>query len=428
MSTNVGNQPVKLTKRVVDRATPPSGKMQAFLRDSVLSGFGLRITDRGTKSFIVEKRINGRVRRQTLGRYGELTVEQARLEAVKYLGKVAVGLDPAAEKKTAQARAVTLAQAFEDFKNARKNLKPKTLHDYTYHLEHYVSAWLNKPFTEITKQAVSRRHREIGEGGPKVQADAVFRTLKSVLNFARHNYEDGEGQSILPYNPVEVLNHTRAWYGAQPRLTVIKAHQLPAWFRAIQSLKAPDKPTSAHVIADFLLFVLFTGLRFNEAATLRWEQVDLADRTLTLGDPKNRQPFTLPLSDLAMALLEERRQLAVNECVFPDRYGKGHLVEPRRQMEHVIAQTGVKFSVHDLRRTYITLAESLGLSPYVLKRLINHKVSADVTDAYIVIDAERLRAPVQQIADLLKQLCGIGESSNAIALQAPATAPQERHG
>ncbi len=401
MSTFSTNQPVKLTKTVVDKAPIPANKGQLFLRDSALQGFGLRITRTGTKSFIVEKRINGKVRRMTLGKYGALTVEQARREAQKQLAKIAMGTDPIAEKRTRQAKAATLEQAFNDFLQARKSLKPKTVKGYRHSITHYLYRWLNKPITEITPQMVSRKHREIGTQNGKPQANLVFRTLKAVLNFAKYEYLDGNNQPVLTGNPVDILSHTRAWYPTQRRQTVIKAHQLGAWYAAVQKLKAADKPTSAHVIADFLTFVLFTGLRFNEAASLRWEQIDSQDHTLFLPNPKNGQPFTLPLSDFLITLLEERKLLAVNDFVFPNREGTGHLVDPRKQMAQVTAETGIEFKVHDLRRTFITVAESLDISPYALKRLVNHKVSNDVTDGYIISDVERLRNPMQNVTHYL---------------------------
>lgn len=407
---------VKLTKTIVDQAQPDPDKPQTFIRDSALPGFALRISPGGTKSFIVEKRINGRVRRQTLGRFGALTVEQARREAIKMLSKIVMGVDPTAERKTAKARAVTLGQAFNEFKRARKNLKPSTLKGYEQHLQNRFGNWLNKPITDITKQMVSRRHREMGDKGTKSLADSAFRTLKAVLNFAKHHYEDGKGRSVLPDNPVEVLNHTRAWYGTKPRQGVIKVHQLSDWYQAVVALKAPDKPTSAFVTSDYLLFILFTGLRASEASTLRWEQIDFIDRTLTLGDPKNRQPFVLPLSDLAMGMLESRRELAVNEFAFPNRDGTGHLIDARKQMIHVKEQSGVEFLIHDLRRTFVTIAESLGLTGYTLKRLVNHKVSQDVTDGYIISDVERLRGPVQQVADFLKPHLGLSTPDNVVSL------------
>ncbi|MCG7995376.1 MAG: integrase arm-type DNA-binding domain-containing protein [Candidatus Thiodiazotropha taylori] len=415
MSTKRSDQSVKLTKTIVDRAAIPSDKKQVFIRDAALPGFGLRITDKGTKSFIVEKRVGGRVRRQTLGRFGPLTVEQARREAQKQLGKIAMGIDPIAEKKTRQAKAKTLAQVFEDFKKARKQISPITLRDYTHHLEKDLSDWLNKPITTITKHMVSKRHREIGERGAKAQANAVFRTLRSILNFARHHYEDGEGQSILPYNPVEVLGYTRAWYPMKRRKTVIKAYQLPAWYQAVEVLKSPENPTSHFVIADLLRLILFTGLRSSEARKLRWEHVDFEDRTLTIPDPKNRHTFVLPLSDLVFDILQERRELALNEYVFPGKDGKGFLIEPKRQMARVTELSGVEFKLHDLRRTYATILDMMDLSRNTIKRLLNHKSGYDVTDEYIVSDVERFRKPVQQVADFLKEQIGIqGRRSNVI--------------
>jgi len=65
----------------------------------------------------------------------------------------------------------------------------------------------------------------------------------------------------------------------------------------------------------------------------------------------------------------------------------------------------VQFTVHDLRRTFITTAESLNISAYALKRLLNHSTENDVTSGYLVIDVERLRKPMQQISDyFLKQM------------------------
>ena len=68
-------------------------------------------------------------------------------------------------------------------------------------------------------------------------------------------------------------------------------------------------------------------------------------------------------------------------------------------MGHVIKATGIHFTVHDLRRTFIIIAESLDTPAYALKRLLNHKMTNDVTAGYIVADVERLRKPMQQITD-----------------------------
>lgn len=72
--------------------------------------------------------------------------------------------------------------------------------------------------------------------------------------------------------------------------------------------------------------------------------------------------------------------------------------------------------MHDLRRTFITVAESLDIPAYALKRMLNHKMQNDVTAGYIIADAERLRKPMQQITDVLLKLMGVKRSAEIIEL------------
>jgi len=112
-----------------------------------------------------------------------------------------------------------------------------------------------------------------------------------------------------------------------------------------------------------------------------------------------------------MTLLK-RRQLnnPVNlPYVFPDKTQTTHLKEPKSVIKKVIELSKVEFSAHDLRRTFITIAESLNISHYALKRLLNHKEGNDVTSGYIIDDVERLRAPMEGISNRLLQLLN-GES------------------
>ncbi len=87
----------KLNKRTVDAlAAPASG--QAFLWDTEIKGFGIRVGATGTKTFVIQyMNEEGRVRRVKIGRFGVMTVEQARELAKIQLGKVASGEDPAEE-------------------------------------------------------------------------------------------------------------------------------------------------------------------------------------------------------------------------------------------------------------------------------------------------------------------------------------------
>jgi len=84
-------------------------------------------------------------------------------------------------------------------------------------------------------------------------------------------------------------------------------------------------------------------------------------------------------------------------------------------MRKVINESGLSFSLHDLRRTFITIADSLDIPHYALKRLVNHSLGSDVTAGYIVSDIERLRAPMQKITD--KILTGAGRKEQAKVIE-----------
>lgn len=500
-STPLVNQSVKLTKLVVDRAQSPVAG-QIIVRDAELKGFGLRVTAGGAKSFIVEKRVSGRVRRFTLGRYPGITTEQARKEAQKLLGRIISGVDPHAERQRAAAISVTLNDAFRDFVKVRSpNLKKQTLYDYRRIVEVALSDWQNRAVSAITKDMVARRHLELGKTRGEAYANLTMRVLRSLLNFARVQYEDPiTGNPIFAENPVARLTHTRAWYRVERRQTVIRAHQLGAWLDAVTALKtgrlefkgrpilvqpaqagrALDKIPSdlsihrhdsrspletnartsvakldafsrilentlstdrrepldqgreileespvntAETVGDFLLLLMFTGLRRQEASRLRWKDVDLIERTLTIPDPKNHEPLRLPLSSFVHELLSKRSSRAMNDYVFPGSGTQGYLVEPRAAIKCVIEVSGVNFTLHDLRRTFITIADSLDIPAYAIKRLVNHKMRGDVTAGYIVSDVERLRRPMQQITDFILHTHrrDSGAQAAAITLSNPLT-------
>lgn len=402
-STISHDQSVNLTKTVIDK-TPLPQVGQLILRDAKLKGFGVRILPSGSRSFIFEKRVEGRVRRMTIGKYGELTCEQARKQATKLAGQLAMGGNPIADRQREKMLALTLEQVFADFVRVRP-LKDRTLYDYRRLIEVAFAQYKTRPLTALTKGAALQLHRALGQDRGEAYANLAMRFLRSLFNFAIAHYEDGFGRPLLTDNPVHRITQTRAWFHTERRQTIIKVWELAPWYRAVDALRQVPQHESAS-IADYIEFLLYTGLRRQEAAQLTWTNVDLRDRSLTIPDPKNRSPHVLPLCDRALALLAQRQAVARNQYVFAGTGRLGYLVEPKRQLEKVIAASGVHFSLHDLRRTFITVAESLDVPPYAIKRLVNHKMKNDVTAGYIVSDLERLRAPMQKIADFLGRATG----------------------
>jgi integrase len=88
-----------------------------------------------------------------------------------------------------------------------------------------------------------------------------------------------------------------------------------------------------------------------------WEQIDLENKTLTVIDTKNHNRHILPLSNYLHELLATRHHTKTNDYVFSGSDPGGYIVEPREQMNRVIEETKISFTCHDLRRTFITVAE-----------------------------------------------------------------------
>jgi integrase len=389
---------MQITQSFLDQISVPPTKHngisnQAFYRDSTITGFGVRVTSGGVKSFIVEKRIQGKVRRVTLGKYGEISVEQARKEAMRFLGENATGKTPVATIKHQRDSKVTLLETFEDYIQTRKDLKPSTIHDYRRSINGSFLHWQSKPLTEITKDMVQLRHSALGKRS-KARANNAMRVLRAVFNHAITKYEDAQGNPVIANNPVDRLNHLQAWYKVESRKTWIKPGELPNWFAATQQL---NNETTRH----YLYLLLFTGLRRSEASRLHWNDVDFNERTLTVRETNNHQLHVLPLSDFLYELLKKQKAIKASPYVFPSDSKRGYLIEPRSAVKRVSELSGITFTLHDLRRSFIAIAESLDIPDYALKGLLNHKGPNDITAANIASSIDRIREPMQQITDFI---------------------------
>ena len=402
---------MKLTKTAIDKLPAPE-KGYAIHWDATLPGFGVRITSAGAKAFILQKRIGGKDRRITIGRYGPLTLEQARTQATVLLGQIATGGDPIADKARRKAEKTTLQTALDDYLSTRKTLKDSTRHDYAHTLRWGSSDWLARPITAITPDMVLKRHAKLGERS-KAKANLWVRYLRAVLNSAMSRYTDSEGRAILADNPARIIGKTRAWFEIKPRKGWIQPHELRPWWDAVQGL-AND------AMRDYLVTLLLTGMRREEGLGLKWADVDQQAKTLTLRDTKNHETHVLPMGTWLAALIESRPRHG--EYVF--QTPRGRMSNLRYNLDLVRKHSGLdRFIIHDLRRTFGTIAESLDVPAYALKRLLNHKTgTSDVTSGYLQITTERLRAPMQRIEDYVLRAVGVMESGVIVPMHGGAEA------
>lgn len=380
---------LRLTRRAVDEI-PFAHSGQVLYRDTLLSGFGLRV---GTKSkvFFAEGQVNRRTRRVTIGRADVFAPDIARKRALAVLGEMADGNDPNAERRKEQVERITLDIAFKRFFEARPNLSEHTVSGYKRTERLYLKSWRKKDLKDITRQMVLKKHQDVAKAHGETTANNAMRHFRSVFNFIAATQDE------YPANPVQILTQARAWYKETRRQTVVSATELPDWWKAVMA-----EPEYSR---DFLLTALFTGMRRGELLKLQWENIDLVAKTLHLPRTKNGDPLDLPLSDFLTGVLEQRRAHCTGSpWVFPGPGKTGHMIETKKFLLRVSAGSGVKFTLHDLRRTFITIAESLDVPYFALKRLLNHRTNGDVTGGYIVVNAERLRDPVEQVAARILEL------------------------
>ena len=380
---------IHLTKRTID-AIPLCLSGQILYRDTKMRGFGLRVGS-SSKVFFAEGQVATRTVRCTIGPAGPLSPEVARSLALQKLSAMAQGRDPNADKRQAARRGIALADAFEQFFLARSNLAASTKLGYGRTVRLYLKDWAARPLSEITRSMVLARHRELTHSRGAYTANAVMRHLRSVYN-ATAASEDG-----MPPNPVEVLTQARSWVPEKRRTRLITVAALPAWWAAVM-VEGP-------LARDFLIMALFTGMRRREIAGLRWADIDLKARTLSVPKTKNGDPLQLPLSSYLHGMLMRRRLVTgASPFVFPTRSASGHVEEVKSFCIRVGKRCGIEFSPHDLRRTFVTIAESLDIPAYTLKHLLNHRSSNDVTGGYIILDVERLRAPAELVCQRLRTL------------------------
>lgn len=301
------------------------------------------------------------------------------------------------ENRHSAAAHITLRKVWSDYQQTRR-LKPTTLKNYNLRLNHCCGDWLDLPLTEITKDMIAEKHRSIkGEA----MANSTMRTIKALYHYASFKYVDEEGRKLVTDNPVYRLSETRSWYKEKRRTRVIRKQELPTFLKAIFSLQNPSA-------RDLFLILLLTGMRISEARELRWQHVDLQCGVIVLPESitKTGEPYVVPLSDYVWGLLRSRQFGAAGEWVFPGRSPQAPLTRSDKSIKTVCKCSGVEFSPHDLRRSFVTFGDELEIKHEILKCLINHKV-ADETELYIQPSVERLRRVSQQITDYILINAGI---------------------
>jgi integrase len=419
-------QPIDLTAGAIERLTCPADKQQAFMRDSKAPGLRVRVTAAGAKSFVFEAKLNRQTIRRTIGDVRAWSIEAARTEANQLRVMLDSKIDPrelerqqdtakAAQTAAAAAHAVTVAEVWTAYLEARR---PQ------WGARHYQDhETLSKAGGEPAKRGT--RGRGLTIAGPiysllalplraidaptieawaareamtrPTQARLAWRCLKAFLSWCA---EQPEYAPVLPsVNPAKTKKTREALGKPGIKQDALLREQLTVWFDAVQKISNP-------VTVAYLQALLLTGARPGEVLALRWDEINLKWRGLTIRDKVEGErviPLTPFISHLLHAL--PRR----NEWVFSSLTAAGGMLTiPRNQHNEACAVAGIDgLTLHGLRRSFKSLTEWLEIPAGVVAQLMGHKPSATAEKHYTVRPLDLLRVHHEKIEAWILEQAGV---------------------
>ncbi len=349
-----------LTDVAVRALKPPSGGT-IELWDGKFPGFGVRMSAKGTKAFVLLYRIKGRPRRLTLGRYPMLSLTEARRAAQLALAQVATGVDPAVRRQSPATTANLFA--FETFAATfiERYAKPKN-RDWreTERLisREFVPHLAAQDVREITRAEILAVIDAIvlrGSTGSAIHALAAVRRL---FNWAVE-------RGVVEHSPIQGLKPPGR---IKSRDRVLSDFELAAVWQIADRIGYPFGP--------IVQLLILTGQRRGEVTGMRWSDIDLAAGLWSITSERNKsgRPHEVPLTRSCVDIL--RAQPRAHEIlVFPaNRHETENPVSGHGKAKHRIeTMSGVTgWTLHDLRRTTATGMAKLKVPPHVIERVLNH--------------------------------------------------------
>ena len=418
---------VKLTKRLLDA----QGVGAFTLNDIDVSGFrARRQTDGGAVAFELRYRVDGRERLLKLGKWGGVTVEQARDLAKKQLGKIVEGADPQADKtdkRLADANALTVADAVKLYLEHGQTDKPDKRasswsSDATAFNRHLIPMLGKRRLETITTSDLAKWQSDVATGKTAKREKMGVRALARVTGgrgaATRAMLAVGAmlawcvRRRLLADNPARDV--VRYQSGGNDRyLSEGEGAQL---WQAVANLEG-ERAISAAQAMIFRLLAL-TGARRGEIVGLRWGEVDLKRGLLLLPPLRHKsgkatKPKAIPLPGAAIALLTTWPRLRGKgpgqDWLFPKADGSGPIEPPKRAWAKVTERAGLAgLRMHDLRHSVASWAVGRGVSLPIIGKLLGHANAAS-TARYAHLSAHAG-------ADVLEAVAGIYGASGSGAV------------
>jgi len=394
---------ISFNKAAIDGLPLPEQGKRATYLDPKTNGLQLRVTHTGVKTFSLYRRVKaGGVERVTLGRYPDMTVEQARREATRLNALLVQGINPNTDSRALKTE-TTLQQLFEDFLMHRRNrrgayLADKTKRSYQYDFDLYLSKWGKRKLSQFKDTDFGKLHTQIGKDYPTT-ANRIVALASSLFSYAL------ERKLFKGINPAMGIKK----FPENKRDRFIQSDELPAFFKALA-----DEPNEA--LRDFFLLALLTGARRSNVMAMQWQHINLSRAEWRIPTTKNGEPQTVTLTVEAVEILKARQGIS-DTWVFPGIGKSGHLEEPKKGWKRVLERAGiVDLRIHDLRRTLGSWQAKTGASLSIVGKSLNHK-SPSTTAIYARLDLDPVRESVGRATGAMLSAAGLKESASIIPLK-----------
>lgn len=387
---------IKLTKTMVDAAHPQSHDVE--LRDTLVPGFLCKVTPAGRKVFMLQYRTNAGVRRKpSLGKFGELTVEQARSLAQDWLADVRRGRDPGnqkAEARRAPAVKELCARFMED--HSKLHNKPSTQHSYQYQIDRYiVPAFGSKKAHEVTRQDITALMKHM-EKSP-TQANRVLSCVRKMFNLAELWGYRPDGSNPCRHVPK---------YPEKGSTRLITDDQMVKLFAYLDKAAAEGLEHPIYLLAVRLQFEF--AARMSEVLLLQWDWLDLPNGRAVWPDSKTGG-MSKPLSTEARRLLSSAPHYGDSPYVCPAILDHSKPLSPGsydQAWRRFLDRAGVpKVGTHGIRHRAATDIANSGIPVKVGMVLTAHKTVA-MFMRYVHTEDDPVRKAAELVASRRQAIIG----------------------
>jgi integrase len=349
---------VKFTKQSIAALSLPQGKGDVIHFDDSLPGFGIRLRSSGKAVWIAQCRVHGRTQRHTIGDYRRIDLDAARAAARKHFAAVTLGGDPAADKAEAKTRAaLLLGPNFGRYLEIRKPaLRSNSYRAVERYLLRYFKSLHGLPIHNVKRRNVAVAVGEIAKKYGAVSAARARSALRAFFVWAIKEGIADENPVIGTSNPDE---------GTTARDRVLDAGEL----RAVWNACLDDG------FGKILKLLMLTGCRRNEIGGLRWSEVDLDRAMLNIPGTrtKNHHPLSLPLAPLALHILRSVPRREGRQTVFSPPGWAYFKLQIDARIVGAAGKMLAPWRIHDIRRSVATHMAELGVEPWIVETVLNHR-------------------------------------------------------